>query len=146
MIFNTEYLSGSADFNEFVLILQDFEWPFRWNQLVLVLQFSFKLVHDKWLESEQYLALLKNTNTVPALWPLSHDKVLVRSTTLKVLGSLLEGLYNIRAVASGRQGGNCNPPPKPANNFLKRPNLRARLPADSFLSSFSKLKSQEIHF
>ena len=29
MIFNIEYLSISADFNEFVLILQDFEWPFR---------------------------------------------------------------------------------------------------------------------
>ena len=105
-----------------------------------------KLVHDKCLESEQYFTLLKNTNTVPALWPLSHDKVLIRSKTLKVLGSLGEGLYNIRAVASGGQGGNCSPPPKPANNFLKRPNLRARLRVDSSLSSFSKLKSQEMHF
>ena len=30
--------------------------------------------------------------------------------------------------------------------FLKRPNLRARLRADLFLSSFSKLKSREMHF
>ena len=31
-----------ADFNDFGLILQDFERPFRRNQLVLALQFSFK--------------------------------------------------------------------------------------------------------
>ena len=37
-----EYLkNGLASFNDFGLILQDFEWPFRWNQLVLALQFSF---------------------------------------------------------------------------------------------------------
>ena len=29
------------DFNDFGLILQDFERPFRRNQLVLALQFSF---------------------------------------------------------------------------------------------------------
>ena len=29
VIFNIEYLSGSADFHDFGLILQDFEWPFR---------------------------------------------------------------------------------------------------------------------
>ena len=29
VIFNIEYLSGSADFDDFGLILQDFEWPFR---------------------------------------------------------------------------------------------------------------------
>ena len=29
MIFNIEKLSGSADFKDFVLILQDFGWPFR---------------------------------------------------------------------------------------------------------------------
>ena len=52
-------------------------------------------MHDKCVESKQYLAQLKNTNTVPALWPLSHDKVLVRSKTLKVLGSPGEELYNI---------------------------------------------------
>ena len=122
-------------------------------------------MHDKCLESEQYLALLKNTNTVPALWPLSHDKVLAWSkywhgqSTLawskysgmvKVLWhgqstGLGKGLYNIRAVASGGQRGNCLPP-KPANNFLERPNLRARLRADLFLSGFSKVKSQEMHF
>ena len=32
-----------ADFNDFGLILQDFERPFRRNQLVLALQFSFKI-------------------------------------------------------------------------------------------------------
>ena len=32
-----------ADFNDFGLILQDFGRPFRRNQLVLALQFSFKL-------------------------------------------------------------------------------------------------------
>ena len=32
-----------ADFTDFGLILQDFERPFRLNQLVLALQFSFKL-------------------------------------------------------------------------------------------------------
>ena len=37
-----EYLkNGLAGFNDFGLILQDFERPFRWNQLVLALQFSF---------------------------------------------------------------------------------------------------------
>ena len=41
-IFKVEYLeNGVADFNDFGLILQDFERPFRWNQLVLALQFSF---------------------------------------------------------------------------------------------------------
>ena len=53
----------------------------------------------------------------------------------------------VRAVASGGARGEIAPPlPKPANNFLKRPNLRARLRADSLLSSFSKLKSREMHF
>ena len=38
-----EYLeNGLADFNDFGLILQDFERLFRCNQLVLALQFSFK--------------------------------------------------------------------------------------------------------
>ena len=37
-----EYLeNGLADFTDFGLIPQDFEGPFRWNQLVLTLQFSF---------------------------------------------------------------------------------------------------------
>ena len=42
-ICKVEYLENSfANFNDFGLILQDFERPFRWNQLVLqVLQFSF---------------------------------------------------------------------------------------------------------
>ena len=31
-----------ADFNDFGLISQDFERPFRGNQLVLALQFTFK--------------------------------------------------------------------------------------------------------
>ena len=42
-IFKVEYLeNGSADLNDFGPILQDFERPFGWNQLVLALQFSFK--------------------------------------------------------------------------------------------------------
>ena len=42
-IFKVEYLeNGLADFNDFGLILQDFERLFRCNQLVLALQFSFK--------------------------------------------------------------------------------------------------------
>ena len=42
-IFKVEYLeNGFADFNDFGLILQDFERPFRCKQLVLALQFSFK--------------------------------------------------------------------------------------------------------
>ena len=42
-IFKVEYLeNGLADFKDFALILQDFERPFRWNELVLALQFSFK--------------------------------------------------------------------------------------------------------
>ena len=51
-----------------------------------------------------------------------------------------------RAVARG--GGQWGQlPPKPTGNFLKRPNLRARPQADlSDLSSFSKLKSWEMHF
>ena len=44
-----------------------------------------KLIHDNCVESEQYFALLKNTNTGPALWPVSHDKALVRSKTPKFL-------------------------------------------------------------
>ena len=41
-IFKVEYLeNGLADFNDFGLILHDFERPFRCNQLVLALQFSF---------------------------------------------------------------------------------------------------------
>ena len=36
--------------------------------------------------------------------------------------------------------------PKASKQFLKRPNLRARPHADLFLSSFSKLKSREMHF
>ena len=44
-IFKVEYLeNGVADFNDFGLILQDFERPFGWNQLVLALHFSFKRV------------------------------------------------------------------------------------------------------
>ena len=43
LIFKVEYLENSlADFNDFGLILQNFEGSFRWNQLVLVLLFSFK--------------------------------------------------------------------------------------------------------
>ena len=42
-IFKVEYLeNGVADFNDLGLILQDFEWPFKWNQLVLALQFFLK--------------------------------------------------------------------------------------------------------
>ena len=42
-MFKVEYLEkGLADFNDFGLILQDFERSFRWNQIVLALQFSFK--------------------------------------------------------------------------------------------------------
>ena len=42
-IFKVEYLeNGLADRDDFGLILQDFERPFGWNQLVLALQFSFK--------------------------------------------------------------------------------------------------------
>ena len=59
----------------------------------------------------------------------------------------MQFLFN-RTVASGAGGGgkgdNCQP--KPAENFLKRPILRARLRAELFLSSFSKLKSQEMYF
>ena len=44
-IFKVEYLeNGLADFNDFGLILHDFERPFRWNQLVLALQFSFNRI------------------------------------------------------------------------------------------------------
>ena len=42
-VFKVEYLeNGLADFNDFGLILQDFERPFRWYQLGLALQFSLK--------------------------------------------------------------------------------------------------------
>ena len=42
-IFKVEYFeNGMTDFNDFGLILQDFQWPFKWNQLVLALQFFFK--------------------------------------------------------------------------------------------------------
>ena len=42
-IFKVEYLeNGLADFNDFGLILQDFEQLFRRNHVVLALQFSFK--------------------------------------------------------------------------------------------------------
>ena len=43
LIFKVEHLvNGLADLNDFGLVLQDFERPFRWNQLVVALQFSFK--------------------------------------------------------------------------------------------------------
>ena len=43
-IFKVEYLENSlAYFDDFGLILQDFERPFRWNKLVLALQVSFKM-------------------------------------------------------------------------------------------------------
>ena len=43
-IFEVEYLeNGLAAFNDFGLILQDFEQHFKWYQLVLALQFSFKI-------------------------------------------------------------------------------------------------------
>ena len=42
LLFLNAYLeNGLTDFNDFALILYDFERPFRWNQLVLALQFSF---------------------------------------------------------------------------------------------------------
>ena len=42
-VFKVEYReNGLADFNDFGPILQDFERPFRRNQLALALQFSFK--------------------------------------------------------------------------------------------------------
>ena len=45
-IFKVEYLENKlADFNDFGLILQDFERSFRLNQLVLALQFSFNGIH-----------------------------------------------------------------------------------------------------
>ena len=44
LIFKVEYLENDlADFDNYDLILQDFERPFRLNQLVLALHFSFKL-------------------------------------------------------------------------------------------------------
>ena len=47
-MFKVEYLeNGLADFNDFGLDLQDFERSFRWNQLVLALQFSFKRREDQ---------------------------------------------------------------------------------------------------
>ena len=52
-IFKFEYLeNGLADFNDFGLILQDFERTFQCNQLVLALQFSFKQEYIKCLISE----------------------------------------------------------------------------------------------
>ena len=45
LIFKAEYLeNGLADFNDFGLILEDFEWPFRQNQCASALQFSFKFL------------------------------------------------------------------------------------------------------
>ena len=42
----------------------------------------------------------------------------------------------VKAVASGGRGDNCHPPPPQCQQtiFLKRPNLRASLLADLFLS------------
>ena len=46
-IFKVEYLeNGLADFNDYGVILQDFERPFKWNQLVLALQFSFNVTNS----------------------------------------------------------------------------------------------------
>ena len=82
----------------------------------------------------------------------SHPDILKTRFLLPRFYCIMETRYNelvrtqwefIRAVASG---GQLPPPRKPADNFLKRPNLRARLHADSFLSSLSKLKSLEMHF
>ena len=59
-IFKVDYLeNGLADFNDFGLILQDFERPFRWNQLVLALQFSFKfLALNCWLLLSAHLYMV----------------------------------------------------------------------------------------
>ena len=51
--------------------------------------------------------------------------------------------YTIRAVASRGARGI---PPQSQQTILKCPNLRARLRVDILLYSFSKLKSQEMHF
>ena len=51
-----------------------------------------------------------------------------------------------RAIASGGAMGAVAPPQSQQTIFLKGLNLRARLRADLFLSSFSKLKSREMHF
>ena len=45
--------------------------------------------------------------------------------------------HQIRAAASG---GQLPPPPKPADIFLKRPNLRARLESDLFITTSLPLK------
>ena len=46
-MFKAEYLeNGLADFDDFGLISQDFERPFRRNQFVLAVQFSFKAVQN----------------------------------------------------------------------------------------------------
>ena len=63
----------------------------------------------------------------------------MKQTSLRYL-LYLEHL--VRAVASGGPRGAIAPPHSQQTIFLKRPNLRARLHADSFLSSFSKLKSR----
>ena len=58
-IFKVEYLeNGLADFNDYDLILQDFERPFKWNQLVLALQFSFNV---------------KNSSSVPTFCNFSEN-------------------------------------------------------------------------
>ena len=56
-----------ADFNDFGLILQDFERPFRRNQLVLALQFSFKgemQRQNMLISSERPFKILQNETKI----------------------------------------------------------------------------------
>ena len=91
------------------------------------------------------MLLIKNT-----LW-FKFRKALVRRyfhllAKFDTVASFILALDNIRAVASGGGARGEIVSPSQQTIFLKRPNLGARLRADSFLSSFSKLESREMHF
>ena len=92
-IFKVEYLeNGAADFNDFSLILQDFERPFRWNQLVLALQFSFNatMYHFKQVAKPVY-TLLRNKR---GRWfrPPPNRSFEIRWRNIDILYFILKGI------------------------------------------------------
>ena len=105
-IFKVEYLeNGLADFNDFGLILQDFEQLFRRNQLVLALQFSFKLVRlKKFNQSSENQSSVKNLETFS-----QEFKSLVQE--LKLLQQnfkLLRQTSNLLCKSSNFSAKSCN--------------------------------------
>ena len=98
-IFKVEYLeNGLADFNDFCLILQDFERSFRWNQIVLGSQFSFNRVY--------LIENFKNKTKLPCIQTLAGVTVVVfLSETIILISYVDQRTSKIEVcVVSGSSG------------------------------------------